>query len=91
MSATSAGRHPHTGWYEIRIRGHLDHRWATRLEGMTLTALSDGTTLIQGPVTDQAALFGLLHRLGDLGLSLISVTEVEPDTRPTPPRPTSPS
>lgn len=90
MSATAEDRHPHSGSYEIRVLGHLDHRWATRFEGMTLTALSDGTTLIRGHVTDQAALYGLLHRLGDLGLPLVSVVEVgDPGARPDPSFPSS--
>jgi hypothetical protein len=75
MSHSSTGHPDETGWYEIRLGGHLDPRWVTRFDGMTLTALSDGTTLIQGPVADQAALYGLLHRLGDLGLPLLSVVE----------------
>jgi hypothetical protein len=60
--------------YEIRIEGRLSSRWATRFDGMTLTVGDDGTTVIEGPVVDQAALHGLLNRLGDLGLPLLSVT-----------------
>jgi hypothetical protein len=84
MSHSSTGHRDEPGWYEIRLGGHLDPRWATRFDGMTLTSLSDGTTRIQGPVTDQAALYGLLHKLGDIGLPLISVTGAEPDTAPNP-------
>jgi hypothetical protein len=77
MSATSAG-HPHDpGRYEIRLKGHLGSRWAARFDGMTLTTRADGTTLIEGPVVDQAALHGLLGALRDLGLPLISVTQVD--------------
>lgn len=61
------------GWYEIRLQGRLDPRWSARFEGMTLTT-TDGTTLLAGPVVDQAALHGLLHRLRDLGLPLLSIT-----------------
>jgi hypothetical protein len=67
--------------YEIRVTGHLAPRWAAWFEGMTLTAEDDGTTVIDGPVADQSALHGLLRKLGDLGLPLISVT---PTTRSTP-------
>lgn len=77
---STSSRHPdHSGWYEIRLQGRLDQRWTTWFEGMTLTAHEDGTTLIRGPVVDQAALHGLLHRLGDTGLPLLSVTRT-PDT-----------
>ena len=76
MSTTSAGQ-PH-GWsrYESCIKGHLSSRWATRFNGMTMTAQADGTTVIAGPVLDQAALHGLLNKLSDLGLPLLSVTQV---------------
>jgi hypothetical protein len=78
VSTTSAG-HPHD-WsrYEICIKGHLSTRWATRFDGMTLTARADGTTVIAGPIVDQAALHGLLNKLGDLGLPLLSITQMHP-------------
>jgi hypothetical protein len=77
MNTTSAG-HPHDpGRYEIRLRGHLSPRWAARFDGMTLTPRADGTTLIEGQVADQAALHGLLGALRDLGLPLLSVTQVD--------------
>lgn len=63
--------------YEIRLQGHLDPRWATRFDGMTLTCSSDGTTRLRGPVVDQAALHGLLHQLRDIGLPLVSVNQVQ--------------
>ena len=76
--------HPHgPSRYEIRIKGHLSPRWATRFDGMTLTALADGTTVIEGSIVDQAALHGLLNRLGDLGLPLLSIAQVDPATPPT--------
>jgi hypothetical protein len=59
--------------YEIRLQGHLGSRWAARFDGMTLTRLADGSTRLEGPVADQAALHGLLGALRDLGLPLISV------------------
>jgi hypothetical protein len=67
--------YPHQpGWYAIRLQGHLSARWASRFDGMTLTTHDDGTTVLEGPVADQSALHGLLRSVGDLGLSLISVT-----------------
>ncbi|HEY2519099.1 MAG TPA: hypothetical protein VGJ19_03240 [Streptosporangiaceae bacterium] len=78
MSATPAGRHQDPGRYEIRVKGHLDNRWAAWFDGMTLTHGSDGTTVIHGPVADQAALHGLLQKTRDLGLPLISVNHVAP-------------
>jgi hypothetical protein len=65
------------GWCEIRLQGHLEPRWASWFDGMTLSQHSDGTTLIHGPVTDQAALHGLLQKVRDIGLPLISVTRVD--------------
>jgi hypothetical protein len=71
---------PHeAGQYEIRLKGHLEARWSAWFDGLTLTRQSDGTTLIQGPVVDQAALHGLLQKVRDVGLPLVSVTHVEPD------------
>ena len=67
------------GLYEIRLKGHLDTRWAAWFDGLTLTTCSDGTTTIHGLVVDQSALHGLLQRVRDLGLPLISVTRDEPD------------
>ena len=57
-------------WYEIRIQGRLDDRWSTWLDGLTLSQTDDGTTVLRGLVTDQAALHGLLHKLRDIGLPL---------------------
>ncbi|MDQ0116192.1 hypothetical protein [Paenibacillus harenae] len=64
--------------YEIRIKGHLDARWIDRFEGLSFTRESDGTTILSGPVVDQAALYGLLRGVRDLGLPLISVIQVHP-------------
>jgi hypothetical protein len=66
------------GQYEIRLDGHLDRRWAAWFDGLTLTRHSDGTTTLRGPVVDQAALHGLLQKVRDLGLPLVSVVQVEP-------------
>ena len=70
--------HHEPGRYEIRIKGHLDNRWAERFEGLSFTHASDGTTILSGSVVDQAALFGLLRKVRDLGMPLISVTHVRP-------------
>jgi hypothetical protein len=66
------------GFYEIRIKGHLDDRWADQFEGLTFTLEEDGVTLLAGPVVDQAALFGLLRKVRDLSVPLLSVNRVEP-------------
>jgi hypothetical protein len=79
MSAPPTGHRHETRDYEIRLKGHLDSRWAAWFDGLSLTNDSDGTTLIHGPVVDQAALHGLLQRVRDTGLPLVSVTQVEPD------------
>ena len=60
--------------YEIRLKGHLENRWTDWFEGLTITALDNGETLLTGPVVDQAALHGLLRKVRDLGLPLFSVT-----------------
>ena len=64
--------------YEIRLKGHLDTRWTDWFEGLSLTHVSDGTTMLSGPVVDQAALYGVLRKVRDLGLPLVSVIQVEP-------------
>ena len=64
--------------YEIRIKGHLDDKWADWFEGLTLTREDNGETLLTGPVVDQAALHGLLRKVRDLGIPLLSVTRVRP-------------
>jgi len=64
--------------YEIRLKGHLAPRWAAWFDGLTLTRERDGTTLLSGPVVDQAELHGLLQKVRDLGLPLLSVTCIDP-------------
>jgi hypothetical protein len=64
--------------YEIRLKGHLDDRWAEWFEGLTITLEEDGDTLLTGPVIDQAALHGLLKKVRDLGIALVSVSPLEP-------------
>ena len=63
--------------YQIRIKGHLDSQWTDWFEGMTITLEDNGETLLTGPVVDQAALYGLLKKVRDLGMPLISVNPVE--------------
>ncbi len=70
----STGGRPDGGGYEIRVKGQLDPRWADWFEGLSLTHAADGTTVLVGVVADQAALHGLLQRIRDLGLPLVSVT-----------------
>jgi hypothetical protein len=65
--------------YHIRVRGNLDSTWSRYFDGMTVTPLEDGNTLLTGPVIDQAALHGLLKQIRDLGLPLLSVHIEETD------------
>jgi len=65
-------------FYQITVKGHLDNRWANWFEGLTITREDNGETLLTGPVVDQAALHGLLRKVRDLGLPLLSVTRVRP-------------
>ena len=64
--------------YQIRIKGHLDPQWTDWFEGLTITQTEDGDTLLTGLVVDQAALHGLLKKVRDLGMPLLSVCPVEP-------------
>ena len=79
MSETSTGDDHNAGRYEIRLEGHLAPRWAAWFDGLSLAHKSDGTTIIHGFVADQAALHGLLQKVRDIGVPLISVTQVQPD------------
>lgn len=76
MSKThsSTGRGQGAGWYAIRVEGRLEQRWSAWFDGATLTDGQDGTTVLLCHVDDQAALFGLIDKVGDLGLQLVSVT-----------------
>jgi hypothetical protein len=65
--------------YEIRLTGHLDARWTDWFDGLAVSHSGDGTTVISGHIVDQAALHGLLQRVRDLGLPLVSVRQVEDD------------
>ncbi len=64
--------------YQIRLKGHLDARWGDQFEAMNITLEEDGNTLLSGPVADQAALHGLLKKVRDLGLTLLSINQVPP-------------
>ncbi|QWZ07291.1 hypothetical protein KRR39_17740 [Nocardioides panacis] len=75
MSETQ-GRPDEAGQYEIRLQGHLDPRWSAWFDGLTLTRENDGTTTLRGEVVDQAALHGLLQKVRDVGLPLVSVTHL---------------
>jgi hypothetical protein len=70
--------------YQIRIKGHLSHQWTDWFEGLTITLEEDGDTLLTGPVVDQAALHGLLKKVRDLGMPLVSVGPVESGQADTP-------
>ena len=74
----AAEAHQAPGLYEIRLKGHLDDRWADWFGSLTITREDNGDTLLTGPVVDQAALHGLLRKVRDLGLPLIAVNLVEP-------------
>ncbi len=81
MRATHASTEEHhePGRYEIRLKGHFEHRWAAWFEGLTITTLDNGETLLTGPVVDQAALHGVLRKVRDLGMPLLSVMHIAPE------------
>ena len=67
--------------YQIRVGGHLDQSWSEWFDNLTITHDADGNTILSGPVIDQAALYGLINKARDLGLTLFAVTRIEPNTR----------
>ena len=86
MSGTppSTGSRPEPGRYEIRLAGHLHPRWTAWFDGLTLTHEKDGTTVLRGQLVDQAALHGLLQKVRDVGVPLISVNHFDPGHPRTP-------
>jgi hypothetical protein len=79
MSAPSTSQQDDADRYEIRVQGHLESRWSAWFDGLEVTHQLDGTTVISGLVADQAALHGLLQKVRDMGLPLVSVTSRNPD------------
>lgn len=71
-------KQPQPEIYEIRLQGQLDTRWASWFDGLTITQTEDGDTVLAGPVADQAALHGLLKKVRDLGLPLLSINPINP-------------
>jgi hypothetical protein len=73
--------------YQIRIKGYLSPQWMDWFEGMSITLEEGGNTLLTGPLVDQAALHGLLRKVRDLGMPLVSVSPLEPGSSTNPPPP----
>ena len=88
MSATArwTDEQNDTPLYEVRLQGHLDRRWSNRLQGLSFTFESDGTTILTGQIPDQAALHGLLTQIRDLGVPIVSIRRIDNEERrgPTP-------
>jgi hypothetical protein len=78
----AAARHDAVPHVEIRVKGQIGSRWSAWFDGLTLTSEEDGTTVIRGAVVDQAALHGLLQKLRDVGIPLISLTQLPADRAP---------
>ena len=78
-TAASPADHGGIPQYEIRVKGHLGSRWSAWFDGLSITSEDDGITAIRGPVVDQAALHGLLSKLRDVGIPLVSLVQVFPD------------
>jgi hypothetical protein len=73
----TSGPYDESGFYEIRLKGHLDDRWVDRFEGLTITVEENGNTLLTGLVVDQAALHGVIKKVRNLGIPLVSVNRVQ--------------
>lgn len=86
-SGAPAADHTATVQYELRVKGHLGDRWAAWFDGLSLTNSEDGSTVIRGPVIDQAALHGVLQKLRDIGIPLISLVQLRPEAPSAPPAP----
>ena len=76
MNSTQSRTPINTSMYQIRLQGHLNRKWIDWFEGLTMTLEDDGNTLLTGPVVDQAALYGYLKKVRDLGIPLLSVNSV---------------
>ena len=85
VTGASTTGHAPLPQYEIRVTGHLGSRWAAWFDGLDLTTEDDGTTVIRGGLVDHAALHGLLQKLRDIGIPLVSLTQLDPEA------PTSPT
>jgi hypothetical protein len=66
-------------FYQIRVRGHLDRTWSAWFDGLTITTMANGDTVLAGPIADQAALHGVLTKVRNLGLPLLAVSQVLAD------------
>lgn len=82
-TGASSADHNDCQQYEIRVTGHLGSRWTAWFDGLSITNEDDGTTVICGPMVDQAALHGVLQKLRDLGVALVSFTRLPPDAQVT--------
>lgn len=91
MSTPPTGRPDGPPRYEIRLQGRLPARWAASFDGFALRTEPDGTTVLTGRVVDQAALHGVLQRIRDLALPLLSLTTLDADPQHGPPHPTPPA
>jgi hypothetical protein len=88
-SGASTPGHIGTQQYEIRVKGHLGLRWTAWFDGLHIRTEDDGTTVIYGPVVDQAALHGVLQKLRDVGIPLVSLTQIPTDATIAPRAPRS--
>lgn len=77
MKEHAPDEHRRAGWYEIRIKGHLDDHWADWFEGLTITREPNGETRLTGAVVDQPALHSLLRKVRDLGVTLVAVSQLD--------------
>ena len=74
-----AGEHVRHEVYQIVVKGHLDREWSDWFDGLTITLLDSGETILTGPIIDQTALHGVLIKIRDLALPLLSLTRIEPE------------
>jgi len=87
VGAPSSADHTAIPQYEIRVKGHLGPHWAAWFDGLSLVNEDDGITVIRGELADQAALHGLLHKLRDIGIPLLSLSQLPTDAPTAPPAP----